>query len=159
VFSIRLAPSVDNGITGLLGNRELVNRMQLAPASGGVFASTSTVRCELILNGRVSSSANAFVPVGGSSLAQRADHGNAATITGGESIFTFFAPAGSVSTQDLSRVRDIGNSILGGGTTNAVPNTINNIYPDGPDILTLCVTPLSPNAYVAARMSWTEAQA
>ena len=159
VFSIRLAPSVDNGLTGLLGNRELVNRMQLAPASGGVFASTSTVRCELVLNGRVSGSANAFVPVGGSSLAQRADHGNGATITGGESIFTFFAPAGSVSTQDLSKVRDIGNSILGGGTTNSVPTTVNNIYPDGPDILTLCVTPLSPNAYVAARMSWTEAQA
>jgi hypothetical protein len=159
VFSIRLAPSVDNGNTGLLGAREIVNRMQLTPAGIGVFASTSTVRVELVLNGRVSSSANAFVPVGGSSLAQRADHGGSATIVGGESIFTFFAPAGSVSSQDLTKIRDIGNSILGGGNALTVPNTPANIFPDGPDIITICVTPLASNAFVAARMAWTEAQA
>jgi hypothetical protein len=159
VFSIRLAPSVDNGLTGLLGGREIVNRMQLAPASSGALTSTSTVRCELILNGRITGSSGSWTPVGGSSLAQYANHGTGATIAGGESIFTFFAPAGGLSTQDLTKVRDIGNSILGGGTTNTVSSTPANIYPDGPDVLTLCVTPLTANAWVAARLSWTEAQA
>jgi len=157
VFSVRLSPSVDNGLTGLLGAREIINRMQLAPESCGVYSTTAGVKVEIFLNSRVS--AGTFVPVGGSSLAQYALHPNTATITGGECIYTFFAAAGGVSTQDLSRVRDIGNSILGGGNTNTVPTTPNNIYPDGPDILTVCVTPLASSAAVAARLNWTEAQA
>ena len=157
VFSIRLAPSVDSGLTGLMGAREIINRMQLTPAGCGVYATVAGVRVEIILNGRVST--GTFAPVGGSSLAQFATHGATATIAGGESIFTFFAPVGGVSTQDLSKVRDIGNSVLGGGTTLTAPTTAANVYPDGPDILTVCVTPLASNASVAARMSWTEAQA
>ena len=157
VFSIRLAPSVDNGLSGLLGAREIVNRMQLTPHSAGVYTTTAAVRVELILNGRIST--GTWTNIGGSSLAQYATHGTSATIAGGESIFTFFAPAGSVSTQNLAQVRDIGNSILGGGTTNTVSAVAANTYPDGPDILTLCVTPLAVNASVAARIAWTEAQA
>jgi hypothetical protein len=159
VFSVRLAPTVDNGFTGVLGQREIINRMQLTPAAMSAFVSTSSVRVELILNGRVSSSAANWVPVGGSSLAQYANHGTAASISGGESIFTFFSPAGAVNTEDLTRIRDIGNSILGGGTNNTVSSTPANIYPDGPDVLTVALTPLSANAWVAARLSWTEAQA
>jgi hypothetical protein len=62
---------------------------------------------------------------------------------------------------DLSGVRDLGNSILGGGGLNS--NT--NIYPDGPDTLTIVVTNLSTLpaavgvATVFGRLSWTEAQA
>ena len=157
VFTIRLAPSVDNGITGLLGARELINRMQLTPNGVGVFTTTAGVRVELLLNARVSS--GTFAAVGGSSLAQAALHANTATVAGGESIFTFIAAAGGVSSQDLSKVRDIGNSILGGGNTLTVPTTDNNKYPDGPDTLTLIVTPLAANAAVTARLTWTEAQA
>jgi hypothetical protein len=157
VFSIRLAPAVDNGSAGILGQREIINRMQLAPASIGVFASNNAIRAELVLNGRVSS--GTYLPVGGSSLAQCATHGPAALIYGGESIWTGFVPANNTDTQDLMKLRDIGNSILGGGTTNAVSNTSLQIYPDGPDILTLCVTPLGGSANVAARFSWSEAQA
>lgn len=157
VFSIRISPSVDNGLTGLLGAREIINRMQLVPSGCGVYTTTAGVKVELWLNARVST--GTFGPVGGSSLAQYANHGATATMSGGECIYTFFAPAGGVSTQDLNKIRDIGNSIWGGGTSNTVPNTVNNIYPDGPDILTLAVTPLAANAAVAARLSWTEAQA
>jgi hypothetical protein len=157
VFSIRLAPSVDNGNTGLLGAREIINRMQLSPNTCDVYATVAPVRVELILNGRVST--GTFAPVGGSSLAQYATHGNTATISGGESISTFFVGIGGVSTQELSLVRDIGNSILGGGNTLTAPTTPSNIYPDGPDIITVCVTPLAINASVAARLSWKEAQA
>lgn len=78
---------------------------------------------------------------------------------GGETIYTFFVASGQTNSQDLSKVRDIGNSILGGSTSNTVPNIVANIYPDGPDILTVCVTPLAVNAAVAAQLNWTEAQA
>jgi hypothetical protein len=45
---------------------------------------------------------------------------------------------------------------MGGGSTLA--NT--QIYPDGPDVLTFLVTNLSAaSIVVAARISWTEAQA
>jgi hypothetical protein len=157
VFSIRLAPSVDSGLTGLLGQREILNRMQLTPASTGVYPTTAGVKVEIWLNARVST--GTYVPVGGSSLAQYANHGATATMSGGECIYTFFVSAGGVSTQDISKVRDIGNSILGGGNTLTAPTTDLNKYPDGPDILTLSVTPLAANAAVVARMSWTEAQA
>jgi hypothetical protein len=157
VFSVRLAPSVDNGSAGVLGQREIINRMQLAPASMGIFASNNAVRAELVLNARVSS--GTYVPVGGSSLAQFAVHGPTAGIYGGESIFTFFVPPNNTDTQDLTKLRDIGNSILAGGQNNSVSNTSNQIYPDGPDILTLCITPVGGAANVAARLSWTEAQA
>ena len=157
VFSIRLSPSVDNGLAGVLGQREIVNRMQLAPAAMGIFTSGNAVRTELVLNGRVNS--GTYQAIGGSSLAQFAVHGPTANIYGGESIYTFFAAANTTTSQDLTKLRDIGNSILGGGTNNAVSNTSQQIYPDGPDILTICVTPVGGSANVAARMMWTEAQA
>ena len=156
VFSVRLAPAIDNGQSGVLGQREIINRMQLAPVSSGVYAN-NIVRAEMVLNGRVNS--GTFQAVGGSSLAQYAVHGPTASIYGGETIYTFYVNANSVQTEDLTALRDIGNSILGGGLNNAVSNTSNNIYPDGPDILTLCITPLIAAANVAARMSWSEAQA
>ena len=97
--------------------------------------------------------------MGGSSLTQYASHGNTATITGGESVYTFFANPGASSNQDLTSVRDLGTSILSGGTSLTSPNSPLNLYPDGPDILTLCVTPLAANANVAARINWSESQA
>jgi len=157
VFSIRLAPSVDNGQTGTIGQREIINRMQLQPFSMGVIASSFPVRVELLLNARVSG--GTFVPVGGSSLAQRADHTNTQTITGGESILTFFAPAGSFESIDLTKARDIGSSILGGGNSYNYPTTDANKFPDGPDTLTVTVTPIGGTAGVLARMNWLEAQA
>lgn len=159
VFSIRLAPSVDSGLTGILGQREIVNRMQLAPNSMGVYPTGAGVKVELWLNARVTGSAQPYVSVGGSSLAQYAAHGASAAMSGGECIFTFFAPANGVTTEDLSRVRDVGNSILAGGNSLSVSTTDLNKYPDGPDVLTIAVTPLAANAVTVARMNWTEAQA
>ena len=157
IFSLRLAPSADSGITGTIGQREIINRMQLQPFSVGVYATSFPVRVELILNARISG--GTFVPVGGSSLCQRADHTNAQTISGGESILTFFAPPGGFNSVDLLKVRDIGNSILGGGNTLSYPTTDGNKYPDGPDTLTIAVTPIGGTAGVLARLNWLEAQA
>ena len=157
VFSIRLGPTVDSGIVGILGARELINRMQLQPVGIGVFTTTAAVRVEIWLNARVSG--GTFANVGGSSLAQVSAHTNVQTMSAGEVIFTFIAPAGGVSSQDLSKLRDIGNSILGGGTTLNYPTTDTNKYPDGPDTLTVAVVPLAANASVTARFNWSEAQA
>jgi hypothetical protein len=74
-------------------------------------------------------------------------------------MFTFIAPAGGVSSQDLTKLRDLGNSILGGGTTLNYPTTDVNKYPDGPDIMTVAVVPLGASAVVTGRMNWSEAQA
>jgi hypothetical protein len=160
LISIRIAPTVDNGLTGILGAREIINRMQLTLRSMSC-QSTGTNMVFLIslrLNGRVSS--GTFNAVGGSSLAQVAYH-SGATISGGENVFGFYTTTPGVTAQDLSAVRDIGNSILGGGTTNTCPTTAINLYPDGPDILTICATNITATTTnsINARISWTEAQA
>ena len=157
LMTIRLAPSVDNGLTGLLGAREVVNRMQLTLRSMGCYAVTGSFKVDVLLNARPSQ--GTFVAAGGSSLAQIAYHAVGATVTGGESIFTFFTNVAAVTSQDLSLVRDIGTSILSGGTSLTVPTTAANIYPDGPDQITICATPLVNSSSINARISWTEAQA
>jgi hypothetical protein len=160
VISIRIAPSVDNGLAGLIGQREIINRMQLTLRSMAV-QSTGTNALFLItlrLNGRPSG--GTFASVGGSSLAQVAYH-SGQTISGGETVFGFYTNTPGLTPQDLSVVRDIGNSILGGGNTLSVPTGVANLYPDGPDILTICATNVSTvtTNSITARISWTEAQA
>ena len=115
-----------------------------------------------VLNGVPTSTTNWTNAVGNvsgilnSSLSQIASYaGGSTTVSGGEVIAGFFVGSGANSI-DLSPVRDLGNSILGGGGTTS--NT--QIYPDGPDTLTIVVTNLSgSSANVFGRLSWTEAQA
>jgi hypothetical protein len=158
LISLRSSPSVDNGFTGLLGAREIINRMQLILRQMDVYT-TQPYRIDLILNGAVSS--GTFASVGGSSLSQYALHTASTTITGGESIFSFFTNASGVTQQDLSLVRDIGTSIIAGGTSLNCPTAANGKYPDGPDIVTVCATVISGSGTnsINARLSWTEAQA
>ena len=158
VISIRVAPSVDNGFTGQLGYREIINRMQLTLNAMDAYTTGTSFRVELILNGAIS--AGTWTSVGGSSLAQVAYHSVGTTISGGESVFGFFTNVGAATTEDLSVVRDIGNCILGGGTTSTVSATALNKYPDGPDVLTVCATPVASGGNsINSRISWTEAQA
>jgi hypothetical protein len=168
LISIRISPSVDNGITGLLGQREIVNKMQLIMRSMAVLSSaTSSLLITLRLNGYIMQGTGttlpAFGPAGGSSLAQVCYHAQGNQVFAGETVFGFYpnGTTGGVTVQDLSQVRDIGNSIQGGGNTLTVPMSANNKYPDGPDIITACVTNLSASATVGviARINWTEAQA
>jgi len=167
LISIRIAPSVDSGVTGVLGQREITNRMQLIMRNMAVLIpATSTYLVTLRLNATVQQGAAAtfpaFVSAGGSSLAQVCYHAQNNAVLGGEQIYGFFpnGAVGGVTFEDLSAVRDLGNSILGGGNTLQVPNTPNNKYPDGPDVITICVTNLgSATNGINARISWTEAQA
>jgi len=175
LLSLRLAPSVDNGVVGILGERELVNRMQLTLRQmdvlslvAGTAGNPGAFLVELILNPKFNTSVgNTWENVGGSSLSQVCYHAVNTTLSGGEPIFSFFVSTqsgeASVVQQDLSLVRDLGNSILGGGTTNVGSTTELNIFPDGPDIVTIAIRNLSGSgvttATVNGRLSWTEAQA
>ena len=165
LLSIRIAPSVDGGVSAGFGQRELVNRVQLVLRNLGVSITgitTANVLVRAFLNATPSSATtwtNAVGNVAGqinSSLAQIADYGGGSTtVSGGEVTAGFFV--NSTSTLDLGTVRDLGNSILGGG--GATANT--QIYPDGPDVLTITATNLTPGTTVnlLTRLSWTEAQA
>ena len=175
LISLRLAPSVDNGVVGVLGERELVNRMQLTLRQmdvlslvAGTAGNPGAFLVELILNPKFNTSTgNTWENVGGSSLSQVCYHSVNTTLVGGEPIFSFFVSTqsgeASVVQQDLSLVRDLGNSILGGGTTNVASTTELNVFPDGPDIVTIAIRNLSGSgvttATVNGRLSWTEAQA
>ena len=167
ILAIRIAPSVDNGTTGLLGVKEIINRMQLQLIELGLVT-TGTMLINLVLNGYCTSFSGSFAPPatgisGGftSSLAQVAANTTAAaTISGGESVAAAFTNTNGQTTLDLSQVRDLGNSILGGGTVNTIPTAQAGLYPDGPDILYVVAQNVSgATNSVLARLSWKEAQA
>jgi len=168
ILNIRLAPTADNGIPGGFGVRDLCNHMQLWPLSCDISA-TDACQIQIILNGQLSNPAPIWTNVGGNSLAQYDD---AATLTtGGEIVFQGIvgAPAprqnavnysGLVTTggfnfqtitYDLMKIKELNNSALGGFNT----------FPDGPDTLSVVVTPLNNNVRVQARavLRWQENQA
>jgi hypothetical protein len=161
ILSLRSAPSVDNGLTGTLGTKEIINRMQLTLRSLGL-QTDGRFLVQLILNGTPSSGTFSQATGNPSSLSQVATHSTGTTISGGEVVYAFFTDGAGggtygTSTQDVNLVRDLGNSIIGGGTNNTVGS---QVYPDGPDILTLTLTNLEASSRNAiGRISWTEAQA
>jgi len=174
LLSIRIAPSIDNGVPAAFGAREILNRTQLQLRALGVSllsTTTGNVLVQVFLNG------TPFNPLAATSLlwtdairgqrftpnstfSQIADYstiaatGSPVILQGGEVTGGFLTNA--TTTLDLSDVRDLGNSILGGGT----PYVNNGVYPDGPDTLTIVVTNISTTAQqVVGRLTWTEAQA
>jgi hypothetical protein len=166
LFAVRLAPSADNGVGAFFGQRELINRMQLKLTELGVSTASSGTNylVRAYLNATPSVSATWTIPnfadagTANSSLAQIADYstnGNV-TVSGGE-ITGGFLSQGTDSIS-LRTLRDLGNSILGGGNS----SSRTGIYPDGPDVLTIVVTNTSSGSSTASfsgRLSWTEAQA
>jgi hypothetical protein len=159
IVSVRLAPSVDNGIGREFGVRNLINRSaltlkNLGIAAAGVFQISVRINSETTV---FTTTAN-WQPTGNGSISQYVDHSVGGLITpaptGGDNVFSFFAEdSGStrfaITSTDVQVIRELGNSVLGG----------NNIYPDGPDILTIFARNLgSTSANVRARVSWTEAQ-
>lgn len=178
LMSLRVSPSVDSGIPGILGLKELINRMQLTLVGMDVICNGNFL-VQLYLNGVPVQPTNAFtgytlttpqlgtysrIATGTSSLAQVADHNGPVYTSGGEAMYSFYAvnSAGStnfsVTSADLTKIRDLGNSIMGGGANNT-PGT-SGTYPDGPDVLTIVATNIgSANATIQGRLSWTEAQA
>ena len=160
VIALRVSPSVDNGIPGNFGTRELINRMQLVLRQVDI-SSTGKFFCELVLN-PVPDANNIWLDVGGTSLAQYSVLTTATDLLGGEVIYGFYVDTG-VQAYDLTAVKEISNCILGGGTSNYANTTAPNptgIFPDGPEVLAVRVTNIAGGQRsVDARFSWTEAQA
>ena len=162
LISLRVSPSVDSGLTGLVGQREILNRMQMILRQVDCVTTVSSFRLDLILNGvPFGTSLPSWQAVGGSSLAQVAYHTSGNDVVNfGEIIYTFFTTSSGVTQQDLNLVRDLGTSVLGGGRTSSlVSGSRLNFYPDGPDVVTLVATALAANGTIISRISWTEAQA
>jgi len=182
LLALRVAPSVDNGIAGRFGTRELINRMQLVLQAAEV-STNGSLFVEIILNPTITAANDAgftnvqWRDVGGTSLAQYArltdilfTSGSTtsldAELVGGEVIFGFYAGDG-VASYDLSNVKEISNCILGGGTDNyekSTPPNPSGIFPDGPEVLAIQVTNIaggrgSNRRAADVRISWTEAQA
>lgn len=163
IVTIRLAPSVDSNLTGALGQRDIINRMQLQLKQLGVTVSHDC-DIQLILNGSLSTIKYESVQV--PSLSQLIKHVKADSIVGGIPIFALRASGGVPDATgkrysntidfDLSQISDLGNSILGG----------DGVFPNGPDILTIAakiidtteITSTSPFR-IAGRLTWTESQA
>lgn len=164
VLAVRIAPAADNGTTGLLGSKEIINRVQLQLQDMAVV-SNNAVLVNLVLNGFCTNFSGSFQSIAtgtqvSSSLAQVAINTNAlANIASGESVTAFYS--NGVNSIDLGNVRDLGNSILGGGTANTVPTSQSAMYPDGPDVLYIVATNTSNTAPVSllSRINWKEAQA
>lgn len=181
MLSIRLAPSVDAGVKGNIGTRDLINRMQLqlkaisvtlSDGSSSIGSDTSwqsqdpkkscTVR--LILNGDLSSPSWVDTPSPGLSQVvyhtPMQDDDEFAKIidrvNNGINLLEFRANANTTTEQILGEVATLGNSIMGGDYT----------YPNGPDTLTIAVIPdhtytSSSRQYTicSTRITWTESQA
>ena len=148
-----------------LQRAEDVQRIEYMPYRGAEIAASGPFYVELILNPTITIAAN-WLNVGGTSLAQYAVLNINSELVGGEVIYGFYADAG-VAAYDLSRVKEISNSILGGGTGQlsvASGSNPTGVFPDGPEVLAVQVTNIaggrgSNNRYADARFSWTEAQA
>ena len=160
IIALRLAPSVDNGIVGNFATRELVNRMQLILRAVDISA-TGKFFVEILLNPRPDANNN-WLNVSGTSLAQYSILTTDTDLIGGEVIYGFYADSG-VNSYDLSIVKEISNSILGGGSNTyavSTPPNPSGIFPDGPEVIAIRVTNLDTTSRnIDARISWTEAQA
>jgi hypothetical protein len=163
LLTIRLAPSVDSGLSGDLGGREIVNRMQLILNEVGLIL-THDCDVSLVLNADLSNVD--WQNVNSPSLSQLIKHKAGDKLVGGTNIFSFRASGGSTdpngsrlsnsSNFDLGDLINLGNSILGGNKT----------FPNGPDTLSVVVKVVNTsginatNKFIASgRVTWSESQA
>jgi hypothetical protein len=156
-FAIRLAPSVSNGIVGDIGVRELLNRAQILlqklevtsdrtvnttgilNPTGIVFDPARWINVNTIANGSQPSFAQIYPGelISGTALP-------------GERIFSTIVQTNNQNNLDLSGLKEMSNSVIGG----------NQPFPDGPDVLLITITNLTTSsAIVQANLFWGEAQA
>ena len=152
LISVRLAPSVDSGLTGALGEREVINRMQLRLRQASV---TSNLACEIFIIQNALPSALLYANAQSPSLSQVIKHRVGDTLRNGTTIFAQKSPAGTTAV-DLTDLLEVGNSMLGG----------DGIFPAGPDLLTVAVQPQDTTSVtfanpfiVSGNIGWSESQA
>lgn len=148
LISLRLSPSVSEGLSGALGDRDVINRMQLRLQEVGV-SSNELVDVKMLLNPRLNNLN--FIGVDSPSLTQIVEHTASDTVSGGVQVYNFRASgSGSETTVSVQELFELSTSILGG----------DSIFPDGPDIITIAVARLTGNSTrTSAKLSWSEAQA
>ena len=152
LVSIRLAPSVDSSLTGAVGQREIINRMQMSLKEAGV---TTNIDSEVFLILNALPNQLNFSKVNPPSLSEIIKHKPGDTLIGGTAVYSLKSSAGSISI-NLNDLIELGNSILGG----------DGIFPAGPDLLTLAVQPQETSEvngtvpfFVSGKLSWSESQA
>jgi len=158
-FAIRLAPSVTNGLVGDVGQKELLNRAQLllqklevtSPVNVQTVGFLNPTGVQFLSNNWV----NVNTPLNGTqpSFVQYYP-GN--LISGvpqpGERIFSTIVQANNQNNLDLSALKEMSNSVIGG----------NQNFPDGPDTLVIFCQNLSTSGgsnVVQVNLFWSEAQA
>jgi hypothetical protein len=162
LFMLRLSPSVSNGIIGNIGDRDLLNRAQLLLQRLDVFAAAGTVGTgSIVVSGILNPSgvsATAWTAINSTANGSQPSFTQVSAVTGtytagsGERVFSTICNGGSQNSIDLSGLKEISNTIIGG----------NGFFPDGPD--TLLVQLNVPTGFptitnYSINLFWTEAQA
>ena len=155
VMFIRLAPSVSNSISGALGERELVNRATVLMQKLQ-YQSTQPLQIYGILNPlNISADSLTWKAVNQVALGSQPSFAEVAGVhttvaAPGEQIFSALGSNAGVEELDLSKLKEISNSVIGG----------DNTFPDGPDVLAIVVKNLGTDAAtVNTNLFWSEAQA
>jgi hypothetical protein len=138
VFAIRLAPAVSNSISGTLGDRDLVNRSQLLLQKLQVQSSQSVQVYGVLNPSNIDSSTDLTwssvntVALGSQPSFAQVAGGVTYAAEPGEQIFSTLGQPAGFSEIDLSQLKELSNSAIGGYGN----------YPDGPDVLAIVVKPL-----------------
>jgi hypothetical protein len=163
-FAIRLAPSVTSGLAGDIGQKELLNRAQLLLQKLEVTSNTNVQTVGFLNPTGVAFLSNNWVNVNTPTNGTQPSFvqyypGN--LIVGvpqpGERIFSTIVQAANQNNLDLSALKEMSNSVIGG----------NQNFPDGPDTLVIFVQNLGTlatgagqsNANIQVNLFWSEAQA
>jgi hypothetical protein len=184
-FGIRLAPSASNGLVGDLGVRELLNRAQLllqnidvtvgnaavtdgvrsAVSAGTVIEANSAILVQGILNPSNYSNSETWTVLNSTAtgnqpsftqVASVPSFSSGTTASPGEKIFEFIASPGQLNQLDLSGIKELTQSAVGGRGT----------FPNGSDTLYITLalyptgtTPSRIMGNVSLTLRWNEAQA
>ena len=157
VFFLRLAPSVSNSISGNLGDRDLVNRSQLLLQKLQVQSDQSVQVYGILNPGNIDASSLTWISVNTSGLGSQPSFAQISTssttaATPGEQIFSTLGQPGGFAEIDLSQLKELSNSAIGGYSN----------YPDGPDVIAIVVKNIAIGggaANVNINLFWSEAQA
>ena len=138
VFFIRLAPSVSNSIAGSFGDRDLINRSQLLLQKLQVQSDQSVQVYGILNPGNIDATDLTWTSVNTSSLGSQPSFAQIANgityeATPGEQIFSTLGQPNGFSEIDLSSLKELTNSAIGGY----------NNFPDGPDVLGIVVKNLT----------------
>ena len=155
-FFLRLAPSVSNSISGDLGDRDLVNRSQLLLQKLQIQSDKSVQVYGILNPGNIQAGTLTWNTVNQEALGSQPSFAqisisSTTTATPGEQIFSTLGQPNGFAEIDLSNLKELSNSAIGGY----------NNFPDGPDVLAIVVNNLDAvdAAKVNINLFWSEAQA